>query len=368
MIIMLLGTGLLFGGIFGYKAWLDVFLNDLFDNMPPPTAVITQSEVRVDRWQPKLEAVGSLSAVQGMDLSTEVSGIISEILFTSGSPVEAGQVLLRLDTATEEAQLERLQAASRLADLDWERARRLAREGNLSEAELQRQESVARQARAAVIEQQARIRQKTLVAPFSGELGIRRVSLGEYLAAGDPVVSLQSIDPVNVDFFLAERHVSQVRRGQALDVHVDALGRSFTGELIAIEPALQSSSRSLLLQASLENPDGILRPGMFARIGLDMGEAADVLLIPQSAVRFQPFGAIVFVVDEDADGKLTVSQRLVQIGARRGDMVVVEQGLEAGDRVATSGLLKLRNGTVVEINDDPALQPGEETEPSLPNT
>ncbi|WP_090203714.1 efflux RND transporter periplasmic adaptor subunit [Ectothiorhodospira magna] len=367
MILMLLIVSLLLGGVFGYKAFINALITDIFDNLPEPVATITATEARELVWRPQLEAVGSFVAVQGADLTTEVSGIVQEILFDNGAQVQAGEVLLRLDSRTDVAQLRRLEAAARLADLERERARRLVRQNNISEAELQRRESEAEQAAAAVQEQKARIQQKTLTAPFSGQLGIRRVNVGQFLSAGDPVVSLQALNPIYLNFSLAERRLGEVAPGQPLGVRVDAFGDSFEGRVRAIEPAVRASTRTFEVQAIIPNPEQRLRPGMFGRVTLDVGEEATVVVVPQSAVSFNPYGDSVYVIQSGDGDELRVRQRFVRTGTRRGDLVVILEGLAPGERVATSGLLKLRNNAVVKINDDPDLQPGEELAPTPPN-
>ncbi|TVP80206.1 efflux RND transporter periplasmic adaptor subunit [Thioalkalivibrio sp.] len=362
---MLLAVGIVLGGIFGFKAFIDAQIDAFFDEMPAPTATITAAEVRVDRWTPEIRAVGTLEAVQGATLTTEVGGIVREILFQPGTEVSEGTVLLRLDTETDQAQLVSLQAAARLADQELRRARELLQERNISEAEVQRRESEAEQARATVAAQQARIRQKGLRAPFDGVLGIRRVNLGQFVSPGDPIVALESVDPIFVNFTLTERRLGQVRKGQSIAVGVDAFADSFEGEIIAIEPRVRSASRSFELQALLDNPEHRLRAGQFARVTLALGEPEEVLVLPQTAIRFNPFGNSVFVIYEDSEGQLRVRERFVQTGERRGDLIRITEGLEAGERVASSGLLKLQNETAVEITEE--ARPSEDPEPSPPN-
>lgn len=368
MILMLVFAGVLFGGVFGFKHFVDGKVGEFFDNMPEPVATITAADVQVDRWVERLEAVGSLSAVQGAMLTTEVGGIVREIRFESGSRVEAGAEIVVLDSESDRARLNSLEAAERLARIELERTRRLVAQRNQPEAELQRRQSEADQAAAAVAEQRARIRQKTLRAPFAGEIGIRQVSLGEFVAPGQAVVYLQTRNPVHLDFTLPERHVSKITVGQALVAEVDAENASFEGKIKAIEPAVRDSTRSFAVQAEIANPEGRLKPGMFARVLIEVGEAREVRVVPQSAIRFNPYGNVVFVLLEDEAGNQRVTQRIVQTGARRGDLIEITAGLEAGDKVATSGLLKLRNQARVLVNDDPQVQPRAERDPRPANT
>jgi membrane fusion protein, multidrug efflux system len=361
--LMLFAAALVLGGIFGFKAFIDSQIQGFFDTMPVPTATITATEARVDRWTPEVRAIGTLEAVQGSELSTEVGGIVREIMFQPGSEIIEGTELLRLDTETARAELVSLEAAARLAEQELQRARRLAQEQNISEAEVQRRQSEAEQARAAVAAQRARINQKSLRAPFDGVLGIRRVNLGQFVSPGDPIVTLESLDPIYVNFTLTERRLGQVRPGQAVEVVVEAFADTFRGQITAIEPRVRAESRSFELQGVLGNPERKLRAGQFARVTLKVGEPEEVIVLPQTSIRFNPFGNSVFIIYEDDEGQLRVRERFVQTGERRGDLIRITEGLEAGERVASSGLLKLQNETPVEITEeaepsqDPAPRP-----------
>ena len=362
---MLLATGLVLGGIFGFKAFINAQIDAFFDDMPVPTVTITASSARAELWTPEIRAVGSLETVQGTMLSTEVGGVVREILFQPGSEVAQGTPLLQLDTETDRADLNTLEVAARLAEQEWQRARRLAEERNISEAELERRRSELDQARAAIAAQRARIRQKTLYAPFAGVLGIRRVNLGQFVAAGDPVVSLESLDPIFVNFTLPEGRLGQVRVGQTVAVRVDASAETYTGKISTIEPRVRAESRSFEVQALLANPDYELRPGQFARVTLAVGAPESVIVLPQTAVRFNPFGNSVFLLYEDEGGQLRVRERFVQTGERRGDLIRITGGLEPGARVASSGLLKLQNETPVAITEE--AQPTEDPDPRPDN-
>lgn len=368
MILMLAAVGIIFGGIFGFKIFMGSFLNNMFDNMPMPTATITATAVTEDQWSPEATAVGSFRAVNGAQLTAEASGIVTGIHFDSGDRVEKGQVLVTLNPDTDEAELERLQATEKLAQLELDRYQRLYDEGNISESELQRRQSEAAQTTAAVKSQQARIRQKSITAPFDGISGIRQVNLGQYVSAGSAVVSVQSLDPVYLNFTLPEQELGRVDTGQTVRVVVDAYPEeTFRGEITAIEPAVRESTRTFEVQATLDNPEHRLRPGMFGRVSLDVGEARTVKLVPQTAIQFNPYGNAVFVIRQEGEDELKVTRRFVRTGDRRGDMIVILDGLEVGDRVATSGLLKLRNDASVKISDDPELQPNAELDPQPAN-
>lgn len=364
-LLMLLAMTAILGGIFGFKAFINAQIDAFFDAMPIPTATITATEAHIDHWTPEIRAVGSLEAVQGAVLSTEVGGIIREILFQPGSEVVEGTVLLRLDTETDQAELLSLEAAARLAEQELLRARRLVEERNIAEAELQRRQTEAEQARAAVAAQRARINQKSLRAPFDGVLGIRRVNLGQFISPGDAVVTLESVDPIYVNFTLAERRLGQVRAGQPLQVHVDAFAETFAGRITAIEPRVRTDSRSFEIQGLLPNPDRRLRAGQFARVTLATGDPEPVIVVPQTAIRFNPFGNSVFVLYEDDTGQLRVRERFVQTGERRGDLIRIRDGLEPGERVASSGLLKLQTGTPVAVTEE--AEPSADPAPRPPN-
>lgn len=367
MLIMLIAVFVLFGGIFAYKAVGNYFMNQFFDNMPMPPVAITATSVTEDAWQPYLNAVGSFVAVNSTELTTEASGIISRILFENGAAIKKGQLLVQLDDSVDQAELARLQAAERLAKLEQNRLTRLFRDKGVSELELRRRESEAAQASAAVASQTARIAQKSLYAPFDGIAGIRQVSLGQLLSGGAAVVSLQSLDPIYLNFTLPEHQLSMIALGKTLAVKVDAYpDQHFDGEITAIAPSIRESSRSVEVQATFANPKLHLRPGMFARVQLDSGEANTVTLIPQTAVQFNPYGNSVFVISE-LNGQKTAQQRFISTGQTRGDLIAVIDGLNVGEVVATSGLLKLRNGAVVSIVENERTTPSAELNPTPEN-
>lgn len=367
MILMLVVVGIIFGGIFGYKAFVSQMISGYFENMPEQAETITAVEVKTDRWTPKATAVGTFSAVNGAQLTTEAQGIVTGIHFENGSEVTKGQRLVSLHTETDEADLQRLQAAEKLAELEFDRHQKLFQENSISKAELQRRESEAAQAIAAANAQQARIAQKTIRAPFAGLAGIRRVNLGQYVAPGNPVVGVQALDPIFLNFTLAERRLADIQPGQTISAHVDAYPEvQFNGEITAIEPSVRESTRTFEVQATLDNPDLKLRPGMFGRVVVDTGAEQEVLVAPQTAIQFNPYGNSVFVIREQ-DDDLRVTQRFIRTGERRGDLITIVEGLEEGDRIASSGLLKLRNEALVKISEDEASEPTAELNPQPEN-
>ncbi len=367
LIIMLAIALVLFGGIFGFRMFVDHQITQAFDSMEPEAVTISSSLARTERWTPVSEAVGTVRAVDGAELAIEVGGVVREVHFENGQMVEAGQRLITLDQSVDRAELRQLEAAVRLAETELARLEPLARRDSVSQAELDRAENELEQARARVAVQQARIDQKTLTAPFDGAAGIRQVNPGQFIAAGTPVVSLQSLDPIHVEFSVPQRRLPSISVGQAVRVSVDAYpDETFAGEITALEPRLSDSSRSLLVQATLPNDNQQLRPGLFGRVELELGGPEDVVVVPQTAINYATYGNSVYVVTDGEDGK-RVSQRFVETGRARGDLVAITDGLEPDEEVATSGLLKLQNDARVEIDDDQATRPSEDPDPRPDN-
>jgi membrane fusion protein (multidrug efflux system) len=347
LVIVLLA--LLFGGVFWFKQRQSQQMAAMFG--PPPPAVVSATEVRAQPWRPALQAVGSVVAVQGISVVNEVPGLVREISFTSGQRVAEGDVLLRLDDTVDQAQLRGLQAALGLAQVKFQRAARLIKERSVSQSDFDAAQAELTNARAQVASQQALIQKKVIRAPFDGVLGLREVSLGEYLPTATAIVPLQNLDNVFVDFSLPERQLGAVTVGRKVQVSVDARPDvPHDGEVVAINPGVDAVNRMLRLRARLANPDRLLRPGMFARVTLDLGRDESVLTLPRVAISYAPYGDAVFVVTEQ-DGKTMVQQRQVKTGAVIGDRVVIEQGLQAGERVVLTGLVKLRNGMAVKIDN-----------------
>lgn len=362
MFIMLLLSTVVFGLIFGYKAVGNYFMNDFFDNMPAPTATITATEVAEQTWREQTTTIGNFRAVNGTHISVQIAGVITSIQFENGALVDEGDILFTLDTEVNEAERARLAAQLEIAETEARRLVRLAESQNVSESDVARAQSEVSQVAAALQAQDALIRQKTIRAPFSGTLGIRAVNLGEYVSPGTALVSLQSNDPIYLNFTLPEQSVADVHLGMNVLASVDAYqNEEFVGEITALAPQIQESTRSIEIQASFSNANAKLMPGMFARVQLDIAEPRSVLVVPRTAVQFNPFGNVVYVIS--GDDELQVQQRLIRTGQVQGDLIEVSEGLSLGERVATSGLLKLRNNAAVVINEDPDVQPPAEREP-----
>ena len=318
-------------------------------SQPMPAPVVDAVEVRAERFEPTLEAVGTVAAVQGVEVSNEVAGVVTEIRFESGDQVKAGQVLVVLDDSVDRADLEGLRAAEKLAEIKLDRNTTLLRDRAVSRGDVDEATAQLDQARALVKAKQATIDKKTIRAPFAGQLGIRQADLGEFLPEGSPIVPLQSLDPVYVDFSLPERHLSALHESQAVRVLVAAYPeRVFEGEVQAISPAIDTSTRNLKLRARLENPELALRPGMFARVSALLPVEEQVLTLPREAISFNTYGDSVFLIAEQ-DGTTKVQRRQVKTGAVIGEAVVIEDGLALGERVVLAGQVKLMNGQEVQI-------------------
>ncbi len=357
ILITLAGLLLLIGALAGVKLLQFKTMFAAGADFAPPPETVTTSEVRQDRWQPTLNAIGSVAAVQGVTLSAEEAGTVRRIAFESGATVRAGQLLVEFDVEVEQAQLRSAEATAELARANLARARELRPKNLMSQADLDAANAQAKQAEAQIDNYRAVIAKKTLYAPFAGRTGIRQINLGQFLNVGDPIVSLQSLDPVYVDFALPQQRLAQLKVGMTVQVATDAFpGQQFTGELSAINPEVELATRNVRLRATLANPQGLLRPGMFVTVAAELPETEPVLMIPATAVLYAPYGDSVFVVEEKKDEKTGVTgkvlnQRFVHLGRTRGDFVVVTSGLEADQTIVTTGVFKLRNGMSVVVDN-----------------
>ena len=378
---VLFGAVLLFTAVFGIKAMIAKGTNEFFDNQAQPAVAVTASTAKGERWRDNGEAVGTFVAVNGTDVTAEAGGVIREILFQPGQRVKAGTVLVRLNTANEQATLQALEASAKLAVQQRDRWGELGKQKLVSQAEVEERATQAATSLAQVEAQRAVIAQKTVRAPFDGVLGIRKINIGQYVAPGDPLVNLQALDPILLDFTLPQQRLAQVAEGTVVRASLDGMpGKTFDGTIVAIEPQIDPQTRNFKVQARFVNEDLALRPGMFARIAFDLGGDRSVVVIPQTAITFNPYGNAVFVIEEvkrapgekDAKGqpatgnKLVVRQRFVKTGATRGDLIAVTEGLKPGERVVTSGLLKLRNDAEVTVNNK--VQPAADAAPKPGNS
>jgi membrane fusion protein (multidrug efflux system) len=332
---------------------------------PPPEAVTTIVAAQ-DEWQTTLGAIGTVTAVQGVVVSADLPGLVAAIEFDSGRRVRANDVLVRLDTRQEEAQLAAAEAQQRLARLNFERMKVLQAEKVTAQADYDQVEAEAMQAEARVNEIRAMIERKTIRAPFSGILGIRQVNLGQYVNAGQAIVPLQSLDPVYVDFAVPQQELRDVQVGAEVEIAVEGVpGVSAKGTITAINSVVDQSTRNVNVQATFPNSDGQLRPGMFVEAKVIVGESRAVIALPASAIAYTPYGDFVFVVEDmqGPDGKTYrgVRQQFVKLGSSRGDQVAVVDGVKIGEEVATSGVFKLRSGAAVLVSNE--IQPANDPTP-----
>ena len=334
--------------------------------VPPPEAVAS-AKVQSGEWENTRSAIGTLVAVRGVTLGSELAGLVREISFESGSHVKRGAVLVKLDTSTEEAQLEAAVADATLARVNLERARSLRKAGSNTPADLDAAVARGKQADAAVAALRATIAKKTIRAPFDGRIAIRQVELGQVIAAGGAIASLQSVSPIHADFWLPQQALADLEAGQHVRLRTDTFpGASWDGRISVINPEVDVATRNVRVRATFENRDGRLRPGMFASVEVLSSEKRRVLFIPATAVIYAPYGDSVFTLEEQKDAAGHAStiarQKFVRLGERRGDFVAVVSGVSAGESVVASGAFKLRNGAAVAVDD--ALAPDAELAPT----
>ena len=332
---------------------------------PPPQAVTT-IVAQQEEWPATLNAIGTVAAVQGVTVSADLPGIVERIGFESGQWVQQGDVLVELDTKQERAQLAAAEAERELARLNFDRTEGLVKEGAISGAEYDAAAAEQKRTVARVAEIRATIARKTIRAPFAGVLGIRQVNLGQYLSAGDAVVPLQSLNPIYVNFGIPQQDAGQARVGRVVRVtSADSGGAEFRGRVTALNSVVDEATRNVQVQATLANPRGTLRPGMFVQTEVLLDTNRSVVVLPASAINYAPYGDSIFVVTElkGADGQAYrgVRQQFVKLGGTRGDQIAVVSGLGPGEEVVTSGTFKLRNGAAVLINND--VQPGNNPSP-----
>jgi len=328
----------------------------------PPPATIAAATVDSERWQPYLQVVGSLAAVAGIEVTSEVAGQIRAIHVNSGERVQQGELLLELDDRTDQAQLKGLLAERTLARLKFERAATLIKDRSVSKSDYDEARAMLDNADAQVAAQEALVGKKRIRAPFDGRLGIRRVDLGEYLTPGAAIVPLEKLNPIYADFTLPERELARIAEGQGIAVRVQAYpDETFNGSIIAIDPGINVGSRSFRVRAQLDNPEQRLRPGMFADVRVELPHTESVITIPDTAISYAPYGDSVFVI-EQKDGNYSVTRRQIKTGNTRDGRVSVVSGLSAGEQVVSAGHNKLRSGQGVIIDSKPA--PAQRTPPA----
>lgn len=333
---------------------------------PPPTAVTTVIAKR-ETWPSTLNVIGTAQAIQGVTVSADLPGTVAKINFDSGKPVHAGDILVELDTRQERAQLAQAIADRDLARINYNRQQQLVKEGVVAQSEYDNAFAQQKNTEAKVGEIQATIDRKTIRAPFSGILGLRQIDLGQYLAAGAAIVPLQSINPIYVNFGVPQQQAPQVQNGRIVHVTIDQLpGFQLSGRVTAADSVVDQTTRNIQIQATLQNPVGKLRPGMFVRVSVGLGASQDVIALPASAIAYAPYGDSVYVVTEikDPKGKTYkgVRQQFVKMQGARGDLVGIISGLNPGDEVVSSGAFKLRTGAPVVVNN--TVQPPDNPKPN----
>jgi membrane fusion protein (multidrug efflux system) len=357
MIIMLVAVALVFGGVFGFIVFGHYMRDKFMHSMGyPPQAVSTMVASSQD-WQPQTEGIGSVRAINGADLSSQVVGTVSALHFESGADVKAGTLLVELESADDMGKLQSLKAAAALAQITLDRDQKQLKVQGVAQQTVDADLQNLKSAQAQVAEQQAAVDYKNVKAPFDGKLGIRQVDIGQYLAAGTVMVTIQALDPIYVDFFLPQQSLAQLKVGQAVNAKVDTYpGRAFPGEISAINSKIDVATRNVQIRATLKNADHALLPGMYATVDIATSAPEHHVTLPATAVSYNSFGDTVFLVDDqgkDADGhpKLTARQVFVKTGATRGDQVAILDGVKDGDTVVIAGQIKLRNGVSVIVDN-----------------
>jgi len=366
LIIVVLAAGLLLAAIVAFNTWKANFVADLRKKNAAPPQTVSAANVRFTDWQPEVSAVGSMRAVRGVDVTTEVTGLVRTLRFNSGDEVKAGQVLVELNADAEIAQQQALEAAAELSATVYKRDLEQYDAEAISKAQLDADAADLKNKRAQANAQKALVQKKIIRAPFAGRLGITTVNPGQYLNTGDKVVTLQAVDPIYVDFKLPQQQLAQIANGQSVNLTTDSFpGVKFVGKINAIDPRVDASTRNFQAEATIPNQDRKLLPGMFARVAVIAGEAKSYLTLPQTAITYNPYGATVFVAQRKPGGSekdLIAQQAFVTLGPTRGDQVAVVKGVKEGDLVVTSGQMKLVNGAPLIV--DNSILPANDPSPS----
>jgi len=366
MIIMLAIVGVLFGGLFGFKAFLGGVIKKSISAQGIPTQTVSTAKAQFTEWQGEFQAVGTLRAVRGADLAPELPGLITAIHFQSSQEVAEGAPLVQLNNDSDVAKLQSLMAAVELAEANYDRDQKQLAIQAVSQAVVDADAANLKSAKAQVAEQRALVAKKLVRAPFSGRLGIRAVDVGQYVNAGTKLVTLQALDPVYVDFFAPQKSLGRIALGQKIVLKTDAFqGQQFPGEVSSIDPKVDPATRNVQVRATVRNAKRSLLPGMFATVVIASGGPQRFLTLPQTAVSYNPFGDTVFVVEEskgkDDKPALLAQQKFVTTGEARGDQVAILSGIKEGDTVVTAGQIKLRSGFPVVVNN--SIQPTNEPAP-----
>ncbi|MBK1850756.1 efflux RND transporter periplasmic adaptor subunit [Marinobacter sp. 1-4A] len=351
-LIAIIFLGVVLGGIFGYKFYQFGQMKEML-SQPQPPAEVSATEARTESWTPSIKAVGSVNAVNGIEVANEVPGVISSINFESGDTVKKGDILIRLNTAIDEAAVRTRRAEAQLAEQEFKRISDLLPKRAVSQSQFDESKANFDAAQARVNEADAQLSKKIIRAPFDGTLGIRMVDQGEYIATGTPIVEINMLDPIYVDFTLSEKNLQDVARGYSVVATVAAVPeQEFKGKVSAINTSVNPETRTVRVRATLSNPQKLLRPGMFATIRTLQPKDDKVVTVPRTAVSYNTYGDFVFVIEENDDGDLVVNRRSVTAGQTRDKRVAILSGLEAGEKVVSKALLRLRAGQKVKIQEE----------------
>jgi membrane fusion protein (multidrug efflux system) len=366
LLIMLIVVGLIFGGIFGFITFKAKMIKQFMSSMGGAPQTVSTTTANYQDWSSNLDAVGSLSAVQGADLSADVSGIVTEIFFQQGEDVAAGAPLVQLKADDDLSKLKSLKATEELARLTYQRNQAQLLAKAISQQTVDSNKADLTKASANVAEQQALVNKKLIRAPFAGRLGIRTVDLGQYLNAGKSIVTLQAMNTLYVDFFLPQQDLAKIAIGQAVDIYIDAYpSQKFTGKVAVINPKVDANTRNVQIRAVLDNAKHQLLAGMYANVELVTDSTQRAITLPNAAISFNSYGSTVFLIEtskaEQGKEKRTAKQVFVTTGATRGDQVAILKGIKEGDTIVTSGQIKLRNGSPVLINN--TVQPNNDAVP-----
>jgi membrane fusion protein (multidrug efflux system) len=361
MTVMLLLVALVAGGLFGFQVFKAGILKQVVANIRSEQPTVATANATMQDWQARLTSVGTARASNGADLAAEIAGVVDKIDFESGQTVAAGAELLRLRLNDDAAKLAQLQANADLANVTLQRDEKQLAAHGVAQATVDTDAANLKVTRAQVAAQQALMAEKTVHAPFAGRLGVRQVDLGQYIAAGTTIVTLQQLDPMFVDFYLPQQALGQISDGHPVEVTADAYpGRTFTGKIAALSSKVDPTSRMLQIRASVPNPDGALLPGMYVGVSIATGAPRSLVTIPAAAVAYNPYGSLVYVLQDEKNAHV-VKQQFVTTGEARGDQVSILKGVGPHDVVVTAGQLKLHNGSVVKI--DNAVQPADNPAP-----
>ncbi len=364
---MLIIVGVIFGGIFGYQGFRSYMMKKYMSSAVAPAVTVSAVKAGMEEWQTQISAVGTLRAVRGVDVANEIAGLVQSIHFKSGDNVHAGQLLLKINADSDIAQLRTLAAAADLAQSVYERNKKQFLAQAVSQASLDVDAADLQGKKAQVAQQEAQVIKKTIRAPFAGRLGISSVNPGQYLNPGDKIVTLQALDSIYIDFYLPQQELSRLSSGQEVTVVTDSYpDKIFKGKISAISPKVDPQTRNVQIEAIVTNRRHELLPGMYATIKVRAGKAKSYLTIPRTAVTFNPYGETVYIAEEKGaakDGKpsLFVRQSFVTLGPARGDQVAITKGIKEGELIVTSGQLKLRGGSPVNVNNK--VQPANDANP-----